>query len=38
VVVPGDKVKKAKAVLNRANERYSLIGRIVRGQRGVTYR
>jgi phosphoribosylformylglycinamidine cyclo-ligase len=38
VVVPGDKVKKAKAILNRANERHFVIGRIVRGQRGVSYR
>ncbi len=37
VVVPADKLKKAKAVLNRANERYHIIGRIVRGERKVTY-
>ena len=36
-VVPAEKVKKAKAVLNRANERHSIIGRIVRGERRVTY-
>ena len=28
VVVPAEKVKKAKAVLNRANERHYIIGRI----------
>jgi phosphoribosylformylglycinamidine cyclo-ligase len=37
VVVPADKVKKAKAVLNRANERHHIIGRITRGERKVTY-
>jgi phosphoribosylformylglycinamidine cyclo-ligase len=37
VVVPAEKVKKAKAVLNRANERHHIIGRIVRGERRVTY-
>ena len=37
VVVPAEQVKKAKAVLNRANERHHLIGRIVRGDRRVTY-
>jgi len=37
-VIPGDKVKKAKTVLNRANERHYIIGRVVRGQRVVTYR
>ena len=36
-VVPAEKVKKAKAVLNRANERHSIIGRITRGDRKVTY-
>ena len=36
-VVPADKVKKAKAVLNRANERHHLIGRVVRGDRKVSY-
>ena len=36
-VVPADKVKKAKAVLNRANERHHIIGRIVRGDRKVSY-
>ena len=37
VVVPAEKVKKAKAILNRANERHSIIGRIVRGERKVSY-
>jgi phosphoribosylformylglycinamidine cyclo-ligase len=37
VVVPAEKVKKAKAVLNRANERHVIIGRIVRGERKVSY-
>ena len=36
-VIPADKVKKAKAVLNRANERHSIIGRITRGERKVSY-
>jgi phosphoribosylformylglycinamidine cyclo-ligase len=37
VVVPAEQVKKAKAVLNRANERFHIIGRITRGNRIVTY-
>ena len=37
VVVPAEQVKKAKAVLNRANERFHIIGRIVRGERRVSY-
>jgi phosphoribosylformylglycinamidine cyclo-ligase len=37
VVVPAEQVKKAKAVLNRANERYHIIGRITRGDRRVNY-
>lgn len=37
VVVPAEKVKKAKAILNRANERCHIIGRIVRGERKVSY-
>jgi phosphoribosylformylglycinamidine cyclo-ligase len=36
-VIPAEKIKKAKAILNRANERHCLIGRIVRGERKVTY-
>ncbi len=37
VVVPAEQVKKAKAILNRANERHCVIGRIVRGERKVMY-
>jgi phosphoribosylformylglycinamidine cyclo-ligase len=37
VVVRAENVKKAKAVLNRANERYHIVGRITRGDRRVTY-
>lgn len=37
VVVPAEKVKKAKAILNRANERFHIIGRTVRGERKVSY-
>ena len=37
VVVPAETVKKAKAVLNRANERHCIIGRITRGERKVLY-
>ncbi len=37
-VVPADQVKKAKAVLNRANERHHIIGRVTRGDRTVVYR
>ena len=37
VVVPAEEVKKAKAILNRANERHCVIGRIVRGERKVIY-
>jgi phosphoribosylformylglycinamidine cyclo-ligase len=36
-VIPAEKIKKAKAILNRANERHSLIGRVVRGERKVSY-
>jgi phosphoribosylformylglycinamidine cyclo-ligase len=36
-VIPAEKVKKAKAVLNRANERHSIIGRVTRGERKVSY-
>ena len=36
-VVPGDQVKRAKAVLNRANERHHIIGRVTRGDRTVQY-
>ena len=37
VVIPAEQVKKVKAILNRANERYCLIGRISRGERKVVY-
>ena len=37
VVVPAEQAKKAKAILNRANERHFLIGRISRGERRVAY-
>ncbi len=36
-VVAPDQVKKAKAILSRANERYCLIGRITTGDRRVHY-
>jgi phosphoribosylformylglycinamidine cyclo-ligase len=36
-VIPAEKVKKVKAILNRANERHSIIGRIIRGDRKVHY-
>ncbi len=36
-VVPAEQVKKAKAVLNRANERHHIIGRVVYGDRTVVY-
>ncbi len=37
VVVPAEQVRKAKTILNRANERFSMIGRIVKGERRVQY-
>lgn len=36
-VIPAEKIKKVKAILNRANERHCIIGRIVRGERRVSY-
>jgi phosphoribosylformylglycinamidine cyclo-ligase len=36
-VIPAEKIKKTKAILNRANERHCIIGRIVRGERKVSY-
>ena len=37
-VIPAEQVKKVKAILNRANERHHIIGRIVsRGTRKVVY-
>jgi len=32
-VIPADKFKKAKTLLERASEKYYVIGRIVRGER-----
>jgi len=37
VVVPAEQVRKVKAILNRANERFHVIGRIVKGERRVQY-
>jgi phosphoribosylformylglycinamidine cyclo-ligase len=37
VVVSADQVKRAKAILNRANERFHVIGRIAKGERRVNY-
>ncbi len=37
-VIPAEQIKKAKAILNRANERHCIVGRIVsRGSRKVIY-
>ncbi|SNT32141.1 phosphoribosylformylglycinamidine cyclo-ligase [Granulicella rosea] len=36
-VIPAEKITKAKAILNRANERHCILGRIVRGTRKVVY-
>jgi phosphoribosylformylglycinamidine cyclo-ligase len=36
-VIPAEKVKKVKAILNRANERHCIIGRIIKGDRKVSY-
>jgi phosphoribosylformylglycinamidine cyclo-ligase len=36
-VIPAEKIKKTKAILNRANERHCIIGRVVRGERKVSY-
>jgi phosphoribosylformylglycinamidine cyclo-ligase len=33
VVVPADKFSKARALLNRAEEKFHVIGRIVKGDR-----
>ncbi len=35
--IPADKLPKAKAILNRANERSCLLGKVTRGDRKVTY-
>jgi len=37
LVVPGKKFKKAQSVLDRAGEKNYTIGRIVKGDRKVTY-
>jgi len=37
LVVPGAKFKKAQSVLDKAGEKYYTIGRIVKGERKVTY-
>ena len=37
-VIPAEQIKKAKAILNRANERHCILGRIVsKGARKVVY-
>ncbi len=36
-VIPADKFKKTKALLDRASEKYHVIGRIVKGDRKVLY-
>ena len=37
VVVPAEKFPKAKALLNRAEEKFHVIGRIVKGDRKVNF-
>ena len=37
LVVPSKKFKKAESVLDRAGEKYYAVGRIVKGERKVTY-
>jgi phosphoribosylformylglycinamidine cyclo-ligase len=37
VVVPSKKFKKAQSVLERAGEKFYTVGRIVKGERKVTY-
>jgi phosphoribosylformylglycinamidine cyclo-ligase len=37
LVVPAAKFKKAEGVLDRACEKYFAVGRIVKGERKVTY-
>ncbi len=36
-VVPAKKFKKAQTVLDRAGEKYNAVGRIVKGERKVSY-
>ena len=37
VVVSAEQVKRAKSILNRANERFAVIGRVNKGERRVNY-
>ena len=37
LVVPSKKFKKAETVLDRAGEKYHAVGRIVKGERKVSY-
>jgi len=37
VVVPADKFKRAKGLLERVGEKFHVIGRIVKGDRKVIY-
>jgi phosphoribosylformylglycinamidine cyclo-ligase len=37
LVVPSKKFKKAESVLDRAGEKYYPVGRIIKGERKVTY-
>jgi len=37
IVIPAEHAKRAKTILNRANERFAIIGRITKGERRVNY-
>jgi phosphoribosylformylglycinamidine cyclo-ligase len=37
LVIPSKKFKKAESVLDRAGEKYYAVGRIIKGDRRVTY-
>jgi phosphoribosylformylglycinamidine cyclo-ligase len=37
LVIPSKKFKKAESVLDRAGEKYYTVGRIVKGERKVSY-
>jgi phosphoribosylformylglycinamidine cyclo-ligase len=37
VVVPAEKFRKAQALLNRAEEKFHVIGRVVKGDRKVQF-
>jgi phosphoribosylformylglycinamidine cyclo-ligase len=37
LVVPADKVKRVRSLLERASEKYCVLGRIVKGDRKVIY-